>query len=90
MPANTRHIYRHADGREVSLTEAGFDEFYGPDSGFKQVRPETEDDFIATGIPKPRRNRTKPKSKKGRPAPAAPMGAPEPAVTPEGAAEDVG
>lgn len=65
--AEERHIYRHEDGREISLTDAGYKEFYGASSGFAKVRPETEGDFLVEGVPKPKRVRKPPRAKAAAP-----------------------
>jgi len=66
-----RVIVEHKDGRRYSVTRADAAKHY-PD--FKIVGDETPEAFVATGIPKPKRRRSKPKAKAATPiaAPAEP------------------
>jgi hypothetical protein len=67
--SDDRIIIEHKDGRTYSVTPKAHAEFY-PD--FKVVGPETPEAFVVTGIPKPKRKRSRPKAKD-----AAPIAAPE-------------
>lgn len=66
MAEDQRHIISHPDGRTFSVTEAAFKEVYKP-QGFAIDHPEGDADFVATGIPKPKRVRTRPRAKDAAP-----------------------
>lgn len=59
-----RILIRHADGRTFSVPPDAHARLY-PD--FEVVGPETPEAFVATGIPKPKRPRSRPRAKDATP-----------------------
>ncbi|MHB8398434.1 MAG: hypothetical protein ACYDCI_05795 [Candidatus Limnocylindrales bacterium] len=68
-----RVIIEHPDGRRYSVTPAAHRDLYEAD-GFAVVGEETPADFIATGIPAPKRPRRRPTPKRVAPTVSEPEG----------------
>lgn len=64
-----RVIVEHKqDGRQYSVP-AKDPRATGEEAGWKVLGPETDESFVATGIPAPKRVRTRPRAKAAAPAP---------------------